>query len=167
MAMASRVRKLMLAVHLSFSVGWIGAAIAYLALAIAAQTSAEAPTVRGAWIAMELVGWYAIVPLAVGALVTGVVVALSTRWGLVRHWWVVFSLALTTFCVLILVMHMPTVSAIADEARSADATRLDALGGDIGHPGIGLGLLLAVLVLNVYKPRGMTRYGRRAAGRTG
>lgn len=166
MAMAPGVRKLMLAVHLSFSVGWIGAVVAYLALGIAARTSGEAETVRGAWVAMELVGWYAIVPLAVGALVTGVVVALTTRWGLLRHWWVVFSLALTTFSVVVLVLHMPTVSSIADEARSADPARLDVLGGDLGHPGIGLGVLLAVLVLNVYKPRGMTRYGRRAAGRS-
>jgi hypothetical protein len=166
MAMTPGVRKLVLAVHLSFSVGWIGAVVAYLALAVAAQASGEAATVRGAWIAMELVGWYAVVPLAMGSLVTGVVVALGTRWGLLRHWWVVFSLVLTTFSLVVLAMHMPTVSSIAEEVRLADAARLEALSGDLAHPGIGLGVLLAILVLNVYKPRGMTGYGRRTVGRT-
>jgi hypothetical protein len=39
--------------------------------------------------------------------------------------------------------------------------QLDALGGDLLHPGLGLVVLLAIQVLNVYKPLGMTRYGWR------
>ncbi len=38
---------------------------------------------------------------------------------------------------------------------------LDGLGGDLLHPGIGLVVLLAIQILNVYKPPGMTRYGWR------
>ncbi|MGH7476805.1 MAG: hypothetical protein ACRELD_10980 [Longimicrobiales bacterium] len=56
---------------------------------------------------------------------------------------------------------MPTVSALADVARDADAANLSALGGDLLHPGLGLVVLLVITVLNVYKPRGMTRYGWR------
>ena len=37
MTMAPRVRKLTLAIHLSFSGGWIGAVVAYLALGVAAD----------------------------------------------------------------------------------------------------------------------------------
>lgn len=161
MTMAPGVRRFALAAHLSFSVGWIGAVVAYLGLAAAAQASEDAMTVRGAWIAMELVGWYVIVPLAVASLVTGLVMALGTRWGLFRHYWVLFSLALTVFATAVLLLHMPTVSSTADVAREADAARLDTLGGDLGHPAIGLVVLLVVLVLNLYKPRGLTRYGRR------
>ena len=155
------VRKLVLAVHLSVSVGWIGAAAAYLAIGVVAGSSESPETVRGAWIAMELIGWYVIVPLAATALATGVVMAAGTRWGLFRHYWVIFSLALTTFAAVVLVLHMPTVSSTADEARTADAPELHALGGDVGHPAIGLAVLIAILVLNVYKPRGVTAYGRR------
>ena len=39
MMMPPRVRKFALAVHLTFSVGWIGAVVAYLALGIAATRS--------------------------------------------------------------------------------------------------------------------------------
>ena len=167
MGMAPGLRKFALAAHLSFSVGWVGAVVAYLALGLAAETSEDAGTIRSAWIAMELVGWYVIVPLAVASLVTGLVMALGTRWGLFRHYWVLFSLALTIFATVVLLLHMPTVSSMADTARGADPAQLAALGGDLGHPAIGLVVLLVVQVLNVYKPRGVTRYGQRKQGARG
>ena len=159
--MSPGVRRFALGAHLSFSVGWIGAALAYLGRGVAAQASSDAPTVRAAWIGMELVGWYVIVPLAVTSLVSGLVMALGTRWGLLRHYWVLFSFALTVFATAVLLLHMPTVSSTADVARDADPAGLVALGGDLVHPGIGLVVLIVVLVLNLYKPRGLTGYGRR------
>lgn len=159
--MPSAVRKVALAAHLSFSIGWIGAVVAYLALGIAAAAATDPRTIRGAWIGMELVGWYVIVPLAVASLLSGLVMALGTRWGLFRHYWVVFSLALTSFATAVLLLHMPTVSSTANVAREASPAHLSTLGSDLGHPGIGLVLLLVVQVLNIYKPRGMTRYGQR------
>jgi hypothetical protein len=68
MTMAPGLRKFALTAHLTFSVGFIGAAVAYLALGISAVTSEDAQTVRAAWIAMELIGWYVIVPLSLPAL---------------------------------------------------------------------------------------------------
>jgi hypothetical protein len=159
--MTAGLRKFALAIHLTFSIGWIGAAMAYLGLGVAAAASEGAETIRSAWIGMEVIGWFVIVPLAVGSLLTGVVMALGTKWGLFRHYWVIFSFALTLFATVILLLHMPSVSSTTDIARTADAATLQSLGGDLGHPGIGLIVLLVVQVLNMYKPRGVTRYGRR------
>jgi hypothetical protein len=170
MAMTPGLRKFALAAHLSFSVGWIGAVVAYLALSVAAVTSQEAHTLRAAWIGMDLTGWYAIVPLAIASLLTGLVMALGTKWGLFRHYWVMFSLVLTMIATVVLLLHMPDVSVLADAARGAEGGRLDGLGkhlytrlqeGDLLHPALGLVVLLVIQVLNVYKPQGMTRYGRR------
>ena len=161
MIMPPGLRRFALLVHLTFSVGWIGAVVAYLALGVTAATSRDDQTVRAAWIAMETTGWFAIVPLALAALSTGVLMALGTKWGLFRHYWVLFSLALTVFATVVLLLHMPTVSSQADVAREAEGARLRALGGDLGHPSIGLVVLLTIQALNYYKPRGMTRYGRR------
>jgi hypothetical protein len=152
---------LALSAHLTLSLGWIGAVLAYLALAVAAQASDSAGTVRAAWIGMELTGWYVIVPLALLSLFTGVVMAAGTRWGLFRHYWVLISLVLTVFATAVLIMHMPTVSAQAEQAQRADGDAVLALGSDLFHPSIGLVVLLVVQVLNVYKPRGTTPYGRR------
>lgn len=159
--MTSRLRKFVLSAHLTFSVGWIGAVLVYLALGMSAVTSPDVQTVRAAWTAMELTGSYVIVPLALASLVTGLVMALGTKWGLFRHYWVLFSLVLTVFATVVLLLHMPTVRATANVARQAEDETLDELGGDLLHPGIGLVVLLVVQVLNLYKPPGMTRYGWR------
>jgi hypothetical protein len=58
MTMTPRLRKFALTVHLTFSVGWIGAVVAYLALVIAAMASHDTRTIRAAWIAMELIAGY-------------------------------------------------------------------------------------------------------------
>jgi hypothetical protein len=155
------VRKFALSAHLTFSIGWIGAVLAYLALGVAAVSSDDVQTIRAAWTAMELTGWFVIVPLAVASLLTGLVMAFGTKWGLFRHYWVLISFVLTVFATTVLLLHMPTVSSTTDIAQEAEGAALEALGGDLGHPGIGLVVLLVIQVLNLYKPPGMTRYGWR------
>jgi len=161
MIMTAGWRKLVLTTHLTFSIGWVGAAVAYLSLGVAAVRTEDAQMIRSAWIGMELIGWFVIVPLALASFLTGLVMALGTKWGLFRHYWVIFSFALTLFATVILLLHMPTVSSTTDIARTADAATLKGLGGDLGHPAIGLVVLLVVQVLNMYKPQGMTRYGQK------
>ena len=163
--MTPTLRKFTLTVHLTFSVGWIGAVVAYLALVVAAMTREDAQSLRAAWLAMELIGWYVIVPLALASLLTGFVMSLATPWGLFRHYWVLSSLALTILATVVLLQHMETVSffaGIAAETDSADVGGLrGGLRGELLHAGVGLLVLLVIEVLNVYKPQGMTAYGRR------
>ena len=154
-------RKVALSFHLTVSVGWIGSVLAYLGLGATAVRTDDADLIRAMWSAMETVGWYVIVPLAVTSFLTGLVMALGTKWGLWRHYWVVISFVLTFFAAGVLVLHMPSVSSTADISQKVDGRELEALGGDLEHPAIGLVILLVVQVLNLYKPRGLTRYGWR------
>lgn len=155
------LRKLALSVHLTCSVGWIGAVVAYLGLGVAAVNTSDVQTIRSAWVAMEVIGWFVIVPLAVASLATGLVMSLATKWGLFRHYWVTISFVLTLVSTVVLILHMPSVSSTADVALRSEGAALEALGGDLMHPAIGLVILLVVQVLNIYKPAGMTRYGWR------
>lgn len=164
--MRPNARKALLAIHLTASIGWIGGVLAYLAIGIAAETTIDPLVVRTAWLAMEIVGWWVLVPQAVIALVSGIALALATRWGLFRHYWVLCALVLTAVCTVVLLLHMPSVSATAEFAREASTAQLLGLGGDLPHPTIGLVLLVAVLVLNIYKPRGLTRHGWRVQQRS-
>src|SRR5687767_15456012 len=100
--MGPGLRKLVLTLHLTSSLGWIGALIAYLALGLSSVTTLEPDRVRSAWFAMELTGWSVIVPLALASLFTGILISLGTPWGLFRHYWVVLSLALTAVSTLVL-----------------------------------------------------------------
>jgi hypothetical protein len=159
--MTPGVRKFGLIVHLVSSIGWIGTVMAYLVLGVTAVISPDTQIVRAAWTAMDVTGWWAIVPLAVAALLTGLVMSLGTPWGLFRHYWVLISLLLTVSCTVVLLLHMPTVDAMAATAQQMDGADVRRLGGDLFHPGVGLLVLLAITVLNVYKPAGLTSYGWR------
>ena len=79
---------------------------------------------------MALIGWYAIVPLALASLLTGLVMSPGTKWGLIRHYGVLISFVLTVFAVTILLLHMPDVSALEEVERR---TLLASLGG-LGRP---------------------------------
>ncbi len=113
---------------------------------------------------MDLIGWYLIVPLALASLLTGIAMSVGTPWGLFRHYWVLVSLVLTIVATAVLLKHMPTVSAFARAAAEpniADVGQLrGALWGEVFHAGVGLLVLFAIEVLNVYKPQGMTAFGR-------
>ncbi|HWH24023.1 MAG TPA: DUF2269 domain-containing protein [Candidatus Limnocylindria bacterium] len=161
--MSAGLRKFVLATHLTLSIGWIGAVAAYIALDVAAATSQDGVALRAAYLAMGLIVAYVIVPLAVAALLTGLVVSLGTKWGLFRHWWVLISFLLTLFATAVLLIETRTISAYAAMAADPTTTSADLhpLGGTLLHSVGGLLVLLVIAWLNVYKPRGLTRYGWR------
>ena len=161
MAMKPGLRKFALTVHITSSVGWLGAVVGFLALVIAALIKGDAKTVSAAWIAMELIGWFAIVPLAIISLLTGFVMSLGTKWGLFRHYWVLFKLLLTILATTVLLLNMQTVSFLADVAKEIGSTNLSGLWGELFHAGVGLLVLLVITILSVFKPRGTTPFGQR------
>lgn len=163
MIMTPGVRKFALAVHLTVSVGWIGAVAAYIALDLAAATSQDAQTLRSAYLAMDLIARSLIVPLAFASLLTGLVMSVGTKWGLFRHYWVLISLLLTTIATVVLLVETQTISHFADIAAdpTTSSDDLRALGSTLVHSVGGTAVLLVILVLNIYKPQGMTRYGAR------
>ena len=158
--MSPRIRKLMLTVHVATSVGWLGVIAAYLALNVPALAGEDEQRTRAAYLMMDVVMRYALVPVASAALATGIIQALGTPWGLFRHYWVTISLVLTALAYVVLVLHLPAVADLA--AAAADPRRdVSHLGGDLPHAVGGLLILLVPLTLNIYKPRGLTRYGWR------
>ncbi|MGE7306767.1 hypothetical protein ACQKJG_23330 [Priestia megaterium] len=52
------------------------------------------------------------------------------------------------------------VSSLVGVAKT-DSTDLGELSSELFHPVVGLLVLLVIVVLSMYKPRGMTRYGWR------
>jgi hypothetical protein len=157
------LRKFALATHLTCSIGWIGAVVGYLTLDLTVVTSQDPQSVRSAWIAMGMVVSWAIVPLALASLLTGLIMSLGTKWGLFRHWWVLISFLLTVVATLVLLSEAGVIGRIAAIAAdpSTSNEELLALPGTLPHSVGGLVVLLVVQVLNIYKPQGMTRYGWR------
>ena len=162
MTMSPRLRKFALTVHVTTTVGWLGAVVAFLGLAVVGLTNQDAQTVRGAYLVMEPTAWFVLVPLAFASLLTGIVQSLGTTWGLFRHYWVLFKLLITVFATIVLLIYIETLSLMADLASDPSAD-LGAVRDDspLVHTVLALLLLLVATALAVFKPRGMTRYGWR------
>ena len=161
--MTPGLRKLALTAHVTSSVGWLGAVAGFLALAVSGLTSQDAQMVRAAYLAMELTGWLVIVPLSLASLLTGLVQALGTVWGLFRHYWVVAKLLITVLATIVLLVHMQPIGHIADAVARATLAGGELRGLRIQlvvDAGAALAVLLVATALSVYKPRGMTRYGQ-------
>jgi hypothetical protein len=165
MTLTPRLRKLTLTAHVTASVGWLGAVIAFLVLSITGLTSQDPQTVRGATLVMELTGWVVLVPLSLASLLTGLVSSLGSTWGLFRHYWVLFKLAINLVATTVLLLYTQTLHSLADVAAATTLSSRDLEGlrdpSPTLHAAAALLLLLAATTLAIYKPRGMTRYGQR------
>ncbi|MBI4565454.1 MAG: hypothetical protein HY716_12240 [Planctomycetes bacterium] len=164
MIMTSSLRKFALTGHVTSSVGWLGAVAGFLALAIAGLASEDVQMVRAAYLAMTLTGWFVIVPLSLASLPTGLIMSLGTEWGLFRHYWVLVKFLITVLATILLLMHMQPVGHLARVVAETTLAHGELAGlrlqlvADAGAALVALGVAAA---LSVYKPRGMTPYGRR------
>lgn len=165
MIMPPRVRKLVFTAHVVSSVGWLGAVVTFVGIALVALTSQDAAAVRGALLVMKPIGWYVLIPLVFTSLVSGTIQALGTTWGLIRHYWVLFKLVIASVSTYVLLLfatlNLNAVQRGATElAASVDELRALA-GTPRDHALLALAGLLLAVVLAVYKPRAMTPYGQR------
>ena len=160
--MRPSVKRLALTAHITASVGWVGAALVFLAVAALGLTSGEALVVRGAYMVMEPAAWLVLLPLAVASLLTGIVVSLGTPWGLFRHYWVVLKLLITVFSTAVLLIYMQTFSEMAGVAADPGVALARVRNpSPVLHAILALVLLMTATVLAIYKPLGLTAYGRR------
>lgn len=157
--MTPGLRKVVLTGHVVSSIGWLGAVLAYIALDLTAATSQDVQLVRAAYLSMELIVVYAIVPLALASVLTGLINAVGTSWGLFRHYWVLVKFLLTIFASAVLLLETQTIRYLAGVAASGTDPR--ELPATLPHSIGGLVVLLIATILSVYKPRGITRYGWR------
>lgn len=171
MTMTQPIRKLTLAIHVTASVGWIGALAVFFAHALAGLLSQDEQVVRAASLSMGIAAWFVILPLALASFVTGLVQALGTTWGLLRHYWIIFKLLLAAVATIVLLLKLGPISYLAEEAARASFSSTDLIGlrtSVMVHAGGGLLVLLTAATLAVYKPQGMTPYGvRRERGPRG
>ena len=154
-------RKALLALHVATSVGLMGAVAAFLVLAILGAAPGGGLAVA-VYPAMDILARFLILPLTWVALGVGILQSLATRWGLVRHWWVVAKLILSGFALGVLLLQMGGIRLAANAAL--DAAQLTDLVGlrwsFVIHAAGGLVVLSSALVLSIYKPAGRTGWGR-------
>src|ERR1043166_1579879 len=146
MTMTLRLRRLALTAHVTSSVGWLGAVGGFLALAIAGLIGRDAQMVRSAYLAMDLTGWFVIVPLSLASLPTGLVMSLGTEWGLFRHYWVLAKLLITVLATILLLVHMQPVGHLARVAAETTLAHGELAGMRVKLVADGGAALLALFV---------------------
>lgn len=164
--MTPKVRKAALTAHVLSSVGWAGSVAAFLALAVTGLTTEARETSRAAYVSMATITWSVIVPLNVAALASGLLQGWGTPWGLVRHYWVLGKLLLTTAATIILLLHTQVIGYMATAASHAmpqgadiDRLRLQL----VVNAAAALIVLFLTTLVAVVKPAGRTPFGPVAA----
>ncbi|MFJ8631161.1 DUF2269 domain-containing protein [Streptomyces sp. NPDC093568] len=154
-------RRAALVVHVVASASWVGLTLGLLALGITAAGTGSAVTVEASVRAMKLFADWLLLPVAFLTLVSGLVLALGTQWGLARHRWVYlkFWMTLATTAATVLALRPGVNSAVA--AVAAGGPLPDA-GDVLFGPVVSLSAYVFMTVISVLKPWGLTKRGRRA-----
>ena len=156
--LSRRARAAVLTVHVAMSVGWLGLDGALVALEVAGLSTANAAMRAGIGAAMAVIACWVLIPVVFASLTSGLVLALSTPWGLGRYWWVLAKCgiagALTAGGLTFLLPQLPSLVAGGGEPAGIQTLIARAL---------ALVLLLAATGLSVVKPWGKTPRGRAVA----
>lgn len=164
MTLSRSFRKILFVAHIIFSIGWFGAVAAFVVLNVCALKSQDIQVIRSAYIAMDLLGWYLILPFCFGSLLIGLTQALFTSWGLFKHYWIAAKFFLAVGCTILLLVHMQSISkgAMLASMTLFSITELQDIGIMLRTKSIlALLVLLAITTISVYKPWGKIQFGRR------
>jgi hypothetical protein len=155
-----KTRKSVLLVHIASAGVWLGIDVVMAVLVFTALFTDSNQTKALSFQALELV---AVGPLLITGLVcllTGILLGLSSKYGLVRYWWVAAKLVLNLLLTgLVLISLAPEVADAAERARQFDAGLPVSLGvGDLIFPPIvSPTALLVAMILAMFKPWGRIR----------
>ncbi|WP_207897365.1 hypothetical protein [Amycolatopsis pittospori] len=166
-----RWRKLVLVVHVVSSLGWLGITLVNAVLTATSVFTDDPRRQHAAILMMDQVGGYLLLPVSMTALVSGIVLSVGTKWGLIRYRWVAIKLVLTLIAAALTVFSL--LPGIRELAALAEST-MDGVFVEAGQRVDGFypiivstTMYLTMTVLSVYKPGGKTPYGRRVTATRG
>lgn len=150
--LGKRSRQVLDVLHFVSSVGWLGVGLCQFTIDVVALSTSDGVERLGGRELAHVFDLDLLLPLALVALGTGVVRAVRSRWGLVRHWWVFVKLVVT--CVL-MVGDPVFLGAWNEAARRSSSSVLgwQLIGGSV----VNVGALVGMTVLSVVKPWGRVR----------
>ena len=164
--LSPRTRKVVLVLHIVSAVGWLGMHLGNVALALTGLTTDDPGTQQTAFRAVNLLGGMLLIPISLTAFTTGVILALGTRWGLVRHWWVLTKFVLTLIPVILIPLSLlpgyRSLAALVDAAPPDQLVEVGTSGPSLVVAAIvSTTMYLTSATLSVFKPWGRTKWGKR------
>jgi hypothetical protein len=159
-----RARRAVLIVHIVASGMWLGLEVALGALVLGALLASNPATVAACLQAIDIVAVGPMVAAGALTLLSGIILGLGTKWGLVRYRWVAVKLVLNVVLLLLVLFALrPGAAEVAQAGRNLAAGRVDDAGpGELYMPPIvSLVALSFATTISVLKPWGRLR--RRAS----
>lgn len=93
--------KVILTMHIIFSVALLGDSAGYLAIAINSSNITDSVIAKAPYEILHMLAFVFGVPLSFAALITGLLLSVSTKWGVLRYPWVTTKLLLIVSVILV------------------------------------------------------------------
>src|ERR671921_1477658 len=131
--LGARTRKGVLVVHIVSAGAWIGIDVVMAVFIFTALLSDDDNIKALCYRALELFAVWPLLTTGLVCLVSGVVLGLGTKYGLVRYWWVAIKLVLNiVLTALVLIALRPEVSKAAEQGwRFAAGEPASPVGGNL------------------------------------
>jgi len=158
--LSGRARKVWLIVHLVSTGAWIGLDLVMAVFVATAAMSDDNRVKAVCYQGLALFATWPMISLAVLSLVTGVVLSVGGKYGLIRYWWVTIKLGLNVVLGTLVVFALrPGVLEVAEYGRQlAAGASVERSVIDLAFPPIvSTTALLFAVVLSVFKPWGRIR----------
>jgi hypothetical protein len=154
--LSRRTRRAVLTLHITGGVGLLGVCAVIVLADVRALTMDDPQPVYELMVSTPLLG----IPLSFLSLVTGILLGLTSKWGVLRYGWVTTKLVLNVSVILVGALVLgPQTAAMADDGSGSEIALVVGSAYDV------VALLLAT-GLSVFKPRAAGRRGARARART-
>lgn len=159
-------RKWLLVLHLLFSAIMLGVASAFLILSITAASTSDDGVLKACYSSMHVLAKTSVRASTIGAVVTGIMLSVLTRWGLFRFYWIIVKEGLTLLSIVLGPIGMYVLRLKAVKLTSAEGLgALDNPAFQVNDERLLAGIVLqiislvAMFVISVFKPWG-TRTAR-------
>ncbi|WP_405861230.1 DUF2269 domain-containing protein [Streptomyces sp. NBC_00090] len=153
-------RRATLVVHVVSAASWLGLALGLLALGITAATTESAPVLEASVRSMKTMVDWLVFPVALLTLLTGLLMALASNWGLARHRWIYTKFWLTL--AMIAGTFFGFRDAIVNTYTDVTAGHPLADAGDVLlGPMVSLASYVFMMTISILKPWGLTKHGRK------
>ncbi|WP_328304617.1 hypothetical protein [Actinomycetospora sp. NBC_00405] len=153
-------RRAVLITHIASAGAWLGVDVAMAVLIVTAMTADEPGTLAFSLQALDVVSIWPLLACGLLCLLSGVVLGVGSKWGLLRYWWVaaklVLNLVLTGLVLVSLRAEVVEQAALARRSAAGEVVTYD-LSNLIYPPTVSPTLLLVAIALSVIKPWGRIR----------
>ncbi|MDR2987099.1 MAG: hypothetical protein LBV34_19900 [Nocardiopsaceae bacterium] len=153
-------RKAVMVTHIVSAGAWIGVDVIVAVLVLTGRFGGDLAFRSLAYRALAAFVVWPMLVSGLTCLVTGLLLGLATKWGLLRYWWVVIKLALNLLlCTLILLVLQPGMDEVAQYGRDLLTNHADpaAVTNLFFPPAVSLSTLTLATALAIVKPWGRVR----------